>query len=339
VSFGGKALLKSVGLVELAKIAGVSVSTASRALSDHPRVAKATKERIRALAGEHGFRLNHTASALRKRRTGAIGVVFPMGHEADQALSDPFFMALLGPLADTLADRGYDLLLSRVLPQSPRWLDDIIAGGRVDGIVLIGQSDQLEEIERVAGDYAPMVVWGAARAHSSQITVGTDNVAGGEIAARHLIARGCRRLAFLGNPSVPEFGDRHRGFHAAVAAAQGVAETVIPVHLTVESAYREMADYLAGNPAPDGILAASDVIAMSAMRAVADRGLRVPADVAVVGYDDVSVAAHTAPPLTTIRQDVGRGARLLVELLLARIAGESVGSVMMAPELILRETA
>ncbi|MHA6720598.1 LacI family DNA-binding transcriptional regulator [Sphingomonas sp. RS6] len=331
--------MKPVGLVELAKIAGVSVSTVSRALSDHPRVAQATKDRIRALADHHGFRLNHTASALRKRRTGAIGVVFPMGHDADQALSDPFFMALLGPLADTLANHGYDLLLSRVLPQGPRWLDDIIAAGRVDGIILIGQSDQLDEIERVAGDYHPMVVWGAARDGSSQITVGTDNVAGGELAARHLIARGCRRLAFLGNPAVPEFGDRHRGFHAAVAEAQGVAETVLPLHLTVESAYREMADYLAANPAPDGMLAASDVIAMSAMRAIADRGLRVPADVSIVGYDDVSIAAHTAPPLTTVRQDVERGARLLVELLLARIGGQAVAPVMMAPRLILRETA
>lgn len=328
-----------MGLVELAKIAGVSVSTASRALSDHPRVARSTRERIVALAQEHGFRLNQTASALRKQRTGAIGVVVPLGHEVDQALSDPFFMGLLGGLADALARRGYDLFLSRVVPHGPRWLDDVIASGRVDGIVLIGQSDQIEVIERVAEEYERMVVWGAARLGSNQITVGTDNVTGGELAARHLIARGCRRLAFLGAPDVPEFADRYQGFRAAVLEAGEVAETVVPIHLTVENAYREMRAYLDAHPAPDGVLAASDVIAMSAIRAFADRGLRVPADVAVIGYDDILLAGYTSPALTTVRQDVVYGADLLVELLLARIAGQKVGSVAMLPELIVRDSA
>ncbi|WP_294256440.1 substrate-binding domain-containing protein [uncultured Sphingomonas sp.] len=328
-----------MGLVELAKIAGVSVSTASRALSNHPRVARGTRERIVALAQEHGFRLNQTASALRKQRTGAIGVVVPLGHEVDQALSDPFFMGLLGGLADALTKRGYDLFLSRVVPQGPRWLDDIIASGRVDGIILIGQSDQLEAIERVAGSYQRMVVWGAARLGSDQITVGTDNVTGGELAARHLIARGCKKLAFLGNPEAPEFSDRYKGFHAAIAEAEGVTDMVVPIHLTMEDAYREMTAYLATNPAPDGILAASDVIAMSAMRALAERGLRVPEDVAVIGYDDILLAGYTTPALTTIRQDVVYGANLLVELLLARIARQNVGSVAMLPELIVRDSA
>lgn len=331
--------MKSVGLVELAKIAGVSVSTASRALSNHPRVARGTRERIVALAQEHGFRLNQTASALRKQRTGAIGVVVPMGHEVDQALSDPFFMGLLGGLADALAKRSYDLFLSRVVPQGPRWLDDIIASGRVDGIILIGQSDQFDAIERVAESYERMVVWGAARLESHQITVGTDNVTGGELAARHLIKRGCKRLAFLGTTEVPEFADRYQGFQAAVQDFGEVAETVVPIHLTVENAYREMGAYLAANPAPDGVLAASDVIAMSAIRALADRGLRVPADVAVVGYDDILLAGYTSPALTTVRQDVVYGADLLVELLLARIAGQKVGSVAMLPELIVRDSA
>lgn len=114
---------------------------------------------------------------------------------------------------------------------------------------------------------------------------------------------------------------------------------MVPIHLTMEDAYREMTAYLAANPAPDGILAASDVIAMSAMRALAERGLRVPEDVAVIGYDDILLAGYTTPALTTIRQDVVYGANLLVELLLARIAGQNVGSVAMLPELIVRDSA
>lgn len=331
--------MKTVGLVELAKIAGVAVSTVSRALDDSPRVAASTKARIKALAAEHGFRLNQTASALRKRRTGAIGVVIPLGHEVDQTLSDPFFMGLLGPVADALASNGFDLLLSRMIPQNAAWLDDVLTSGRVDGVILIGQSDQTDVIERAAGSLAPIVIWGAHRPGSSQITVGTDNILGGQLAARHLIGIGRRRLAFLGDPGVPEFADRHAGFHRTIVEADGAEEIVLPLHLTDQDAYEDMARFLAAHPAPDGIFAASDVIAMGAMRAISDQGLRVPQDVAIVGYDDISVAAHTLPPLTTIRQDVGRGARLLVDLLMRRLAGEAVEPVAMEPELILRGSA
>lgn len=320
-------------------MAGVSVSTASRALSDHSRVSSKTKARIRELAAEHGFRLNQTASALRRQRTGAIGVVIPLGHEVDQSLSDPFFMGLLGPLADALATAGYDLLLSRVIPQGDGWLDDIVAAGRVDGVILIGQSDQTATIEAVAGRFVPLVVWGAHRPDMVQVTVGTDNRAGGALAARHLTAIGRRRLAFLGDPGVPEFADRHAGFRAVIDATPGVTQTVLPLHQTARDAYDEAARFLASSPPPDGIFAASDVIAMSAMRAAADRDLRVPHDIAVVGFDDIGVAAHVVPPLTTIRQDVQRGARTLVELLVRRIAGEPAASVTMPPELILRSSA
>ncbi|MFM9827413.1 MAG: LacI family DNA-binding transcriptional regulator [Sphingomonas sp.] len=331
---------KVVGLVELAKIASVSPSTVSRALSDDPRVAPHTRERILALATQHRFRLNQTASALRKKRTQAIGVVIPLGHEADQTLSDPFFMGLLGPLADALSARGYDLLLSRVIPRDDRWLQDLVVSGRVDGVIIVGQSDQTEVIEQVASRYAPLVVWGAHISGHSQISVGTDNVVGGRLAAEHLIAAGRRQLAFVGNPGVPEFAARLVGFRQAIAAApDAVTETLVPVHLTTAVAYHEIAAFLTRHPPLDGIFAASDVIAMGAMQALAERGLSVPGDVAVVGYDDVFVARHTTPPLTTVRQDVGAGATMLVDILLRRLAGDMACSVQMVPQLIVRGSA
>lgn len=326
------------GIVELAQLAGVSPSTVSRALANSPVIAEKTRERIRALAAEHGFRLNQAASAFRRGRAQAIGVVIPLGHETGQSLSDPFFMALLGPLADALAGAGYDLLLSRVIPREGRWLSDLIDTGRTDGLILVGQSDQLDAIEAAAVRYDRMVVWGARAPGSAQVTVGTDNEAGGRMAAEHLIARGRRRLAFLGNPHIPEFAARYRGFAAAVTAAS-VEDDVLPVHLTNSAAYQEVAAFLTDHPAPDGVVAASDVIAMSAMQALAERGLRVPEDVSVVGYDDVPLARLTTPPLTTVRQDVERGGRLLVDLLLRRIAGEPVESVELEPELVIRGSA
>lgn len=324
-------------LAELARLAGVSTSTVSRALAGNPLIGKATRERIAALASEHGFRLNQTARNLKLGRTQAIGVVLPLGHETDQHLSDPFFISLLGPLADALTERGHDLLLSRVIPTDANWLDAIVDSGRVDGVILIGQSDQIDTIERVARRYRPLVAWGASVDGYAQLTVGSDNIAGGRIAAAHLIAQGRKRLAFFGNPRVPEFAARHAGF---LEASDGRASTMLlPVHLTTEAAYAEIAAFLSSNPPPDGIVAASDVIAMSALRALAERGLSAPGDVAVVGYDDVMIAQHTTPPLTTVRQDVARGAELLVELLFRRIAGESAASVAMTPELVLRASA
>ncbi len=326
-------------LADLARLAGVSVATVSRSLAGNSVIAEATRTRIVALAREHGFQVNQAARNLRLKRAGAIGVVLPLGHEAEQHLSDPFFMSLLGPLADAIADRGHDLLLSRVIPQDDRWLDAVVDAGRVDGVIIIGQSNQVDTIERVARRYRPMIVWGAATPGLVQVTVGSDNVAGGRIAAEHLLAQGRKRLAFFGNVEVPEFAARYAGFEQALHAAGSEGATLLPLHLTSESSYSAIEEYLAGHPSPDGIVAASDVIAMSALRALAARGKRVPQDVGVVGYDDVLLATHTTPPLTTIRQDVGRGARTMVDLLFRRMEGGEVVSVAMPPELILRGSA
>lgn len=326
-------------LAELAAIAGVSMSTVSRALAGNPLIGAATRARIVALAAEHGFEPNRAARNLRMGLTGAIGVVLPLGHEADQSLSDPFFAGLLGPLADALAQRGHDMLLRRVIPRDDRWLDAMIDGGRCDGLILIGQSDQIDVIERAARRHPPLVVWGAAVPGYAQLTVGSDNRAGGRLAAAHLLARGRRRLAFFGNPAVPEFAARHAGFLDAATGVPGVTVTLHPVHLTTEAAHAEIAEFLASHPAPDGIVAASDVIAMSALRALGEHGVDVPGDVAIVGYDDVGVARHTNPPLTTVRQDVAAGAALLVERLFQRLAGEPAESVMMPPELVIRASA
>lgn len=326
-------------LAELAKIAGVSISTVSRSLAGNPAIAARTRARIVTLARENGFQINQAARNLRLRRTGAIGVVLPLGHEAEQHISDPFFMSLLGPLVDAVAYRGYDLLLSRVIPKDDRWLDGIVDSGRVDGIIVIGQSDQVEVIERTARRYRPMVVWGASVPTMTQLTVGSDNSEGGRMAARHLLAQGRQRLAFFGNPAVPEFAARYNGFVAEVTETGGRAPTLLPVHLTSDAAYAEIRDFLEVNPSPDGILAASDVVAMSTLRALAEHGKRVPHDAGVIGYDDVVVAMHTSPPLTTIRQDVVGGAAAIVDLLFRRMDGEDAASITMTPELVLRGSA
>ena len=323
-------------LTDLAKLAGVSISTVSRSLAGSPLIKPATRDRIVTLAEEHGFQINQAARNFRLRKTGTIGVVLPLGHETHQHLSDPFFISLVGPIADALAERDHGLLLLRVIPSDDRWLDKIVDSGRVDGVIIIGQSNQLAVIERVAARYRPLVVWGADVPGHRQITVGSDNVAGGHAAAGHLLRQGRSRLAFFGNPDVPEFAARYDGFARAVAAGGNGPGLLVPVHQTSEESYAAILQFLDGKPLFDGVVAASDVIAISALKALAERTLRVPQDVAVIGYDDLLIARYTVPPLTTVRQDVERGAALLVDLLFERIGGSDVASVSMQPELVLR---
>jgi DNA-binding LacI/PurR family transcriptional regulator len=324
---------------QLAKLAGVSVSTVSRSLAGSDLIQKATRDRITELAREHDFQPNIVARNLRLRRTETIGVVVPLGHQADQHLTDPFFLTMIGNLADELAARGFDMLLKKIVPTDGDWLRKFADSGRVDGIVVIGQSNQLAAIERLASRYAPLVLWGAEVPGQSCVTVGSDNLTGGYMAARHLIDQGRRNLVFLGDASVPEIALREEGFQRACDEAGPEASAhSVRVGLVADQAYTDLLRIIDQERDIDGIVAASDVIAISTIRALEALGIKVPDDVAVVGYDDVPIARHVAPALTTIRQDMGRGAGLLIEKLFAILAGNEQRSEFMPPELVVRQS-
>lgn len=324
-------------LADIARLAGVSAGTVSRALAGKSLVNAETRERIRAIARQHGFRPNQMASRLRSKRTGVIGVVIPLGHEKRQHISDPFFLTLVGHLADELTESGYDLMLSRAIPDGTSdWLERITGSGMVDGVIVIGQSNQVDVIEQVAASYRPLVAWGHYRSGQTHCVVGTDNEAGGRMAARHLIDAGARRLVYLGDTSGIEIAMRFRG------AAQEAQAAGIPLsHLSAGLAGEEMDPKIRAvlsemDMGIDGIVAATDLIAMSALRTLHEIGRPVPTAVQIVGFDDLPLAAQTMPPLTTIRQEIANGARAMVERLKARIDGESTNSLVMPPQLIAR---
>jgi DNA-binding LacI/PurR family transcriptional regulator len=326
-------------IAELAALAGVNAGTVSRALANNPLVKQETRDRIQALAREHGYRPNQMARRLRIQETRVIGVVVPLGHEKRQHLSDPFFMSILGHLADALTENGYDIMLSRVIPDADDWLERIVDSGMLDGVLLIGQSNQFETIERVAAWYKPMVVWGSHKPGQVHCTVGVDNRMGGRLAGECLIAAGRKRLAFLGGTVAPELHERYVGLCDAARAA-GLAE---PIKLDAHLASEVMADEIAAHveriaTQVDGIAAGSDLIAMHTVRALADRGIMVPRDMSVTGFDDLPLAEQTIPRLTTISQNIATGAREMVGALYERIAGRDAPSVEMEPVLIRRDT-
>ncbi len=330
---------RPVTLEDLAREAGVSTGTVSRALSGGTLVNKVTRERIQALAAARNYKPNLLARNLRTRKTGAIAVVIPLGHETEQHISDPFFTMMLGYLADGLSERGNDLLLSRVIPSGPDWIGNYTDSGRVDGVIVIGQSNQSDALNAAAERYTPLVVWGAKRDSQKYCTVGSDNRVGGLIATVHMFERGCKSIAFFGDPSAPEIEQRLDGCRAGcIAVGLRAKIQVLPTHLTPDRAYASICAFLDAGNIPDGIVAATDVIAMAALRALRERGIAVPERVKVSGYDDLGFASHTSPPLTTVRQDLELSARHLVDTMFKRIAGEETPSVVLSPRLVIRES-
>lgn len=327
-------------IAELAKLAGVTAGTVSRALANSDLVNKDTRQRIQALAREHGFRPNQMAKRLRVQQTKVIGIVVPLGHERRQHLSDPFFMAILGHLADALTENGYDIMLSRVIPDADDWLERIVDSGMLDGVLVIGQSNQFETIERVAAWYKPMVVWGSHRPGQVHCTVGVDNRMGGRLAGECLIEAGRSRLAFLGDITAPELSERYLGLCDAARAAGLVDPAQINVHLASDIMADEIASHVERIVQQiDGIAAGSDLLAMHVVRALADRGLTIPGPISVTGFDDLPLAEQTIPRLTTVSQNIALGARAMVATLFERMAGRDASSLEMTPELIRRDTA
>ena len=327
-------------ITDLARIAGGSPGTVSRALAGKNLVNAKTREKIEAIAREHGFRPNQMASGLRRQKTGVIGVVIPLGHDTRQQISDSFFMTLLGFLADELTAHGYDLMLRRVVPETDAdWLDRFIGSGMIDGVIVIGQSDQFERIEDVADGYRAMVVWGNHTEGQRHCVVGTDNRLGGKLAAERLIAAGATRIAFFGDTGPMEFAARFAGAKD-VADRMGVPLVALPTHLSPERASAEIAAHLEAHAGHvDGIFAATDTLAALCLTELRSRGMDVPETIRLVGFDDLPIARQTVPPLTTIRQDIAAGAHGLVQLLLRRLAGEDTESLILPPQLVIRQSA
>jgi len=325
-------------MAKVARLAGVSLSTVSRSLSGNPMISEETRQRVREIAASINYSVDSSASTLRTGLTRTIAVVIPLEHASKQRLSDPFFLEMLGGIADELAARGYSMLLSKTTQDPREWITNIVASRRVDGVIVIGQSLHHAHLNELATANINMVVWGARLPDQRYVTVGSDNREAGYVGTNHLIGQGCRRIAFLGDLAVPEVSARHEGFQQALqeAGIQHVPRLEVAVRFGSDAAYEAVSSLLNAHAEFDGIFACSDVIAMSAMRALHERGRKIPADVAVVGFDDVPMAAYTTPPLTTLRQDWAGGTRLLVEKVLRPASGKVAEASVLPTELVVR---
>lgn len=325
-------------MAEVARRAGVSLSTVSRALAGSSLISEETRRLVQEAATSIDYRVDAAGSSLRTGLTRTVGVVIPLAHAAKQNLSDPFFLEIVGAIADELSAIGYSMLLSKVTHDPSDWIASIMGRRRADGIIVIGQSLHHDALNKLAASEYPMVVWGNKLRGQRYISVGSDNVAGGQLATSHLLSQGCRNIVFLGDVAAPEVAARLKG-HVDALGAAGIERNPrleVPVRFGSDTAYHAVASLVDAGIEFDGLVACSDVFAMSAMRALTERGRKIPADVGIVGYDDIPFAAFTMPPLTTIRQNCHVGARALVEKLMRAARHEPNESMVIPTELVIR---
>ncbi len=322
----------SLTMADLAKLAGVSKITVSRALSDSPLVNRETRERIQDLAREQGYKLNVSARNLRLRRSHTVAVIVEMKPSNDRTMFDPYPLMLLGGISQELTAAGYSVLLTT------RQGASAAAVQAADGMILLGQGVRQDAVRRFDKLGLPMVVWGARGEHDSHVVVGSDNRQGGKAVAEHFIAQGRRNPVFVGNPGHPEIFERLSGFVDALAE-HGVKPLLIRRDEFTLASGMDAVQSLASRHVPfDALFACSDLLAMGAVRAVEALGRRVPEDVSVVGYDDMPLAASFHPPLSSVRQDWQEGGSLLARKMLAMIHDEPVQSEVLPVDLIVRAT-
>jgi DNA-binding LacI/PurR family transcriptional regulator len=325
-------------MADIARMAGVSSSTVSRALSGSALIPEATRERILELARSLNYQVNVGAANLRKRSVQTVGVVV-LG-DSMQAISDPFILNLFGSVADALDEQGYSVLLTRLNNSRQAQMQALVTSGQVAGLVVIGQLTWHEHLNRLFHAGLAFSVWGAALPDAAYPVVGGDNEQGGYLAASHLLSRGCKKIAFLGDIDHPEAGLRYAGYlrahrEAGITPDARLRQSVLfgePMLLNV------VQDWLSQDLAFDGVFATSDVAAITLISALNARGIDVPRDVKVVGYDDIDMAGHVFPSLTSIRQPTKLAGKALVTLLNEAQSGLARRSVVLPTELIERDS-
>ncbi|MES3025345.1 MAG: substrate-binding domain-containing protein [Pseudomonadota bacterium] len=264
--------------------------------------------------------------------------MIPVDRDTLRSLSDPFLLAMLGSLGDALTEQGYDMLFSRI------GTDQLLSAaapydlGRAIGVILVGQWGHHDQINELAARGVPIVVWGAHLPDQRYCCIGTDNVAGGELATAHLISMGRKRIAFFGDLALPEPEQRYRGYCAALSAHHMQIDPQLQVSVTFdpEGGVQAVEEMARRGVHYDAVFASSDLIAMTAIDAMRERGISVPLEVAVVGYDDIEQSAYFQPRLTTVRQPIAEAGQALLASLLSLVDGKQPPSVLLPTELMVR---
>lgn len=323
---------------DVAALAGVSSSTVSNYLN-HPHVLGASsRERVRDAIEQLGFVPNESARQLRAGSSKALALIL-----LDAWL--PYFNELSRGVEDVTREGGWSLFFSnsnRDAAQERRNID-MFEAHRVQGIVIYPLGDVVPRLERLSGSGIRSVVVGPIRESDTVASILFDDRGGGRLAGEHLLSLGRTRILFLGSPTVSQSNDRLAGLQDAVAGSSATITVVDVAHLATEDGLRAAEQIIAAPAAerPDAIFAANDMVALGVLTQLLRHGIRVPEEIALVGFDDVDQAHQGVVPLTSVRQpgyEIGRAAGAALLQQLANPAAPPPATTPFPAELIVRES-
>ena len=329
-----------LNLEDIARMAGVSKSTVSRVVNNHPNVSDRTRTRVMRVIAEQQFRPNSAARALVTQHTRVLSVVIPQPY--GEAFADPFFLMILQSIAHTAAEQDYAFMLwiGGYEQHEERFGERILSNAFFDGILIISADDKDPILNKLAGAGFPFVQIGPPQFEGANY-VDVNNRRGAYEAGLHLASLGYRRIGLIAGPlDKGEARDRLIGCLDALAQS-GVSplpEWIAEGNFDEQSGYRAMKRLLRHDL--QAVFASNDSMALGALRALDEAGLRVPDQIAMVGFDDMPFAATTKPPLTTIRQPIAEIGEEAVRMLISLVEGTSAGpcQVVLPTHLVIRES-
>ena len=326
-----------VTIREIADLAGVSIATVSRVVNGRDDVSDETRELVQGVVREHGYSVNRTARGLSAGRTGFVGVTVPR-------VAPAFFSAILSGAAEALYEQDMRIVLCPTEHEHDREVSllDRLMHGTTDGALLILPEETNEELENLANHGYRFVVVDPLKPLNERVpAVSAANSSGANQAVRHLLDLGHRRIGALTGPTgwlAPQ--ERKDGYHAALASAGIMPDPALEVasDFLVEGGVEAGGRLLDLAEPPTAIFAFNDELAVGAMQAARARGLQVPDDLSIVGFDDVEWARYVTPQVTTVRQPLAEMGRMAVSLLTRLVDNQSIEAlhVELATRFVLR---
>lgn len=334
---------KEVTIYDIARDLGISPTTVSRALNDHPAVNKNTKQKIFDAATEMGYQSNFFASSLRKKRTNAIGVIVPI-------LNSNFQSSVIAGMEKVATDEGYNLIISQSFEDAQKEIFNArtMFNSRIDGLLvsLAHDTDNIDHLKPFFDKNIPVIFFDRVAEHHKCLGIEIDNIQAAHKATSHLVEQGCKNLIHItGNLKINVYANRLKGFKYALVD-NGITykeENVISTRLSEEAGIEAANKILKMDPLPDGIFVANDYCAAHCIKTLTKAGISVPGDIAVVGFNNDPVCRIIEPNLTTINYpgyEMGEVAvRNLINLLDGASDNFATNSVTLRSELIVRASS
>jgi LacI family transcriptional regulator len=328
----------AVTMQDIARDVGVSVVTVSKVLRNKGEISAATRARVLRRAKALNYQTNWIARSLVTRRTFTIGLLLP-------DFTHPFFAEIAKAVAETVRPHGYHVIISYFdeSPELERNEAESLLARQVDGLILASAQTGAKAFADMQKRKVPFVLIDRPIAGVEASFVGVDNQAIGQLATAHLINQGCRRIAHLRGPGIGIATGRMQGYRIALVkrGLKSYPGYVVDAGYHDDSGHEAMRTLLKRKPVPDGVFCYNDPVAIGAMRAISEAGLKVPDDIAVVGAGNVHYSDFLAVPLTTVDQGTSEIGKRAANLLLERIASKRSlrpRSVLIVPKLVVRHS-